>query len=301
VRRFLTYAACFAAGLLCATACRGSLGTQAKADGQPDATQLERFLRRYYAWPADMVTLKISPFKAAAMPGFLTSTVEASPKEGKGDSVTQDFLISSDGRFLLENPPLRVDQDPFRETRDQIDMRNQPAFGSAVPRVTIVEFGDLQCSYCQSVVSVLRKDIPRDYSRDVRIVFKDYPLWEIHPWAWDAAAAGRCIYKQKPEAFWPYHDWAYEQQGRLNAEQFHRAAIAYAQTQKLDPAKVSECMGNPDTRADIERELQEGRALKVTGTPAFFINGRKVEGSQSYSQMKQYINSEIEYQNSKGR
>ncbi len=189
--------------------------------------------------------------------------------------------------------------DPFRENREQIDLRNQPAFGSAVPRVTIVEFGDLQCSYCKAVVSVLRQDIPRDYSRDVRIVFKDYPLWEIHPWAWDAAAAGRCIYKQKAEAFWPYHDWAYDQQGRLTPEQFKKAAIAFAQTLKLDTTKITACMADPDTRAEIERELQEGKAVKVTGTPSFFINGRHVEGSQSYSQMKQYINAELEYLNAK--
>jgi protein-disulfide isomerase len=287
------------AGALCLAVYWGPLIIKASADGQPDPAHLERFLRRYYAWPADQVTVKLTPFKAAALPGFVASTVEASPKTGKGDALTQEFLISTDGRFLLENAPIRADQDPFRENRDRIDLQNQPAFGSAVPRVTIVEFGDLQCSYCKAVVTVVRQDIPRDYGREVRIVFKDYPLWEIHPWAWDAAAAGRCIFKQKAEAFWPYHDWAYDQQGRLNPEQFKKAAAAFVQTLKLDNAKFTACLADPDTRAEIERELQEGKGVKVTGTPSFFINGRHVEGSQSYTQMKQYINSELEYLNAK--
>jgi protein-disulfide isomerase len=285
--------------MLCLSVYQAPLSTKASADGQPDPANVERFLRRYYAWPADLVTLKLTPFKAASMPGFLSSTVEASPKSGKGEPITQDFLISADGRFLLESAPLRVDQDPFKETRDQIDLRNQPAFGSAVPRVTIVEYGDLQCSYCKAVVTVVRQDIPRDYGRDVRVVFKDYPLWEIHPWAWDAAAAGRCIYKQKADAFWPYHDWAYDQQGRLTPDQFKKAAAALVQQLKLDSDKFKACLADPDTRAEIERSLQEGKAVKVTGTPSFFINGRHVEGSQSYSQMKQYINAELEYLNTK--
>jgi protein-disulfide isomerase len=304
VKHFLAGAACFAAGVLCLAVYQGSvsmpsLGTKVSADGQPDQAQLERFFRRYYAWPADLATLKLSPFKAASLPGFLSATVEASPKTGKGDTVTQEFLISTDGRFLLENAPLRVDQDPFRENRERIDLRNQPAFGSAVPRVTIVEFGDLQCSFCKVVVTVLRQEIPRDYSREVRIVFKDYPWEELHPWAWDAAAAGRCIFKQKGEAFWPYHDWAYDQQGRMNPEQFKKAAAAFVQTLKLDSAKFTACLADPETRVEIEREMQEGKVVKVTGTPSFFINGRHVEGSQSYSQMKQYINAELEYLNGK--
>jgi protein-disulfide isomerase len=245
------------------------------------------------------LSLKVSPFKAATMPGFLSATVQAIPKAGKGEVETIDFQISTDGRFLLEKAPIKVEPDPFHDIREQIDLRNQPAFGSAVPRVTIVEYGDLQCAYCKQVVTVLRQDIPRDYGREVRIVFKDWPLWEIHPWAWDAAAAGRCIYNQKAEAFWPYHDWAYDQQGRMNPEQFKKAAAAFAQTLKLDTVKYTACLADPDTRAQIERELQEGRAVGVEGTPSFYINGRHIEGSKTYAEMKRYIDSELEYLNAK--
>jgi protein-disulfide isomerase len=299
VKAILTCLACFAAGVFCTVAYLGPLSAKVSADSQPDHARLERFLRLYYAWPSDAMALKLSPFKAASMPGFLSSTAEASPKVGKGDSVTQDFLVSSDGRFLLESPPLRTDQHPFREMRQQINLSNQPAFGAAVPRVTIVEYGDLQCAFCKVVVGVLREDIPRDYGRDVRIVFKDYPWPEMHPWAMDAATAGRCIYKQNADAFWPYHDWAYEQQGRLSPEQFKKAAANFAQQLKLDGAKYTACLADPDTRVEILHSLQEGKAMKVEGTPAFFINGRHVEGSQSYSQMKLYINAELEYLNAK--
>jgi protein-disulfide isomerase len=301
VKSILACIVCFAAGVVCMVAFRGPISMKVSADGQPDPATLERFLRRYYAWPADLVSLKVSPFKPAAMPGMLSATVQAIPKAGKGEVETIDFQISADGRFLLEKAPIRVEPDPYREIRDQIDLRDQPAFGSAVPRVTIVEYGDLQCSFCKSAVTVIRQDIPRDFSREVRIVFKNYPLWEMHPWAWDAAAAGSCIYKQKADAFWPYHDWAYEQQGRFSPEQFKKAASAFAQTQGVDLAKYNTCLTDPDTRAAIERSLQEGKAVGVTGTPSFYINGHHIEGSQPYSEMKRYITSELEYLNANGK
>jgi len=299
VKSILACIACFAAGLLCMAAFRGPINLKVSADTQPDAATLERFLRRYYAWPVELLSLKVTPFKAATMPGFLYATVQAVPKAGKGEVETIDFQISNDGRFLLEKAPIRVEPDPFREVREQIDLRDQPAFGSAVPRVTIVEYGDLQCSYCKAVVTVVRQDIPRDFGREVRIVFKNFPLWEIHPWAWDAAASGRCIFKQNAEAFWPYHDWAFDQQGRLTPEQFKKSAAAFAQTQKIDMPKYTACLADPDTRAEIDRSLQEGRAVGVTGTPSFYINGHHIEGSQPYSEMKRYINSELEFLNAK--
>jgi protein-disulfide isomerase len=291
VRTLFVGAVCFAAGVLCFAAYQSG----------PDTAKLERFMRRYYAWPTETMNVSLSAFKPATMPGFFEGTVVAFPKTGKGERVSQSILVSGDGRFLLENPPIRMEGDPFRDVRDQIDLRNQPAFGSAVPRVTIVEYGDLQCSYCKSVVSVLRGDIPKNYGREVRVIFKDYPLpAEMHPWAWDAAAAGRCMYKQKNETFWEYHDWAYEQQGKIGPpDQFRKAAAAFAASKKIDLPKYTACLADPDTKAEIVRSSEEGRALGVTGTPSFFINGRHVEGSQSYTAMRQFIVSELEFLNTK--
>src|SRR5258708_6433959 len=161
MRSFLLGAFCFAAGLLTVCGYRQA-GARVAADGPPDPVKGERFLRPFYAWPPDTVTPKIRPFKPPRMPGFLEKSVGATPKKG-GETISQAFIMSGDGRFLLERAPWRMDGDPFRDIRDQIDTRNQPWFGSPTPKVTIIEYGDLQCSYCKAVVGVLRQDIPREF------------------------------------------------------------------------------------------------------------------------------------------
>lgn len=267
------------------------------ADPKPgvDTARLERFLRHYFAWPVELVNVKISPLKPSQVPGFLETTVEVSAKKGQSETQTEPFLISNDGNHVLRGPALRLDQDPFRTTRDQIDLRNQPSFGALIPQVNIVEYSDLQCSYCKQMSNVLRQDVPREFPREVRVFFKDFPLTDIHPWAMDAAVAGRCIFRQDPEAFWSYHDWAYQQQAQLTAENFREKALEFAGQRGLGIPKLVSCMLAGEARAEVERSFKEGKALGVSGTPTLFVNGRRLVGNQPLPALKQVIQTELEY------
>src|SRR5437763_7536040 len=91
----------------------------------------------------------------------------------------------------------------------KLNLDNQPGFGPANAPVTIVEFGDLQCPSCRAEAPVLRQLLPELYPGKLRIVFKDYPLESIHPWARSASIAARCIFRQNHDAFWKFYDWDY--------------------------------------------------------------------------------------------
>ena len=82
--------------------------------------------------------------------------------------------------------------------------------------MTLVEFSDFECPVCRSLHDVLRSLLPT-YPQ-VRVVFKDFPLETLHPWARTAALAGRCAYQQKPEAFWKVYDSIYDNQEIISAE-----------------------------------------------------------------------------------
>ena len=87
----------------------------------------------------------------------------------------------------------------------KLNIENQPAFGPPGAPVTIVEFGDLECPSCRAEAPLLRQLIPELYPGKVRVVFKDYPLESIHPWARAASIAGRCVFRQNKDAFWKFY------------------------------------------------------------------------------------------------
>ena len=72
----------------------------------------------------------------------------------------------------------------------------------------------------------------------MRVYFKDMPLEQIHPWAKPAAIAGRCIFKQNPAAFWEYHDWIYEHQSEMNAENLRAKIMEFAQGKEIDALQL---------------------------------------------------------------
>ena len=107
-------------------------------------------------------------------------------------------------------------QDPFAATRAALTTAGQPSKGPAHAPVTIVEYGDFQCSTCARMHPVLQQ-LLADHN-DVRLVFKDLPLTQVHDWAMAAAIAAQCAFQESNEAFWSLHDYLFEHQEELNAQ-----------------------------------------------------------------------------------
>ena len=187
-----------------------------------------------------------------------------------------------------------INRTPFQSNLDNLSLQDQPTFGPANAPVTIVEFGDLQCPSCKAEAPVLRGDIPREYGDKVRVVFKDYPLESIHPWARAAAIAARCVYRQDKQAFWKYYDWDYENQEQITGENLHSKVMDWAAANKLDALQLGRCIDTKASEPDVNRNIAEGRALGVTGTPSLFINGRKI-GGIPWPVMQQVIEIELKH------
>jgi protein-disulfide isomerase len=129
----------------------------------------------------------------------------------------------------------------------------------------------------------------------VHLVFKDLPLDSIHPWARGAAVAGRCVYRQKPEAFWTYHDWMFEHQAEITVENRAQKFTEWAKTAGLDTLQLNQCVADPTAAADVNRSMVEAQALKVNSTPTMFINGRKVPGNVPWPDLKSIIEVELKH------
>jgi protein-disulfide isomerase len=154
-----------------------------------------------------------------------------------------------------------------------VDTAGAPSLGPADAPVTIVIFTDFQCPYCVSLEEVLVKVAER-YPKDVRIVYKSFPL-TMHNFARKAAIAAMAADAQG--MFWVMHDRLFAAKGKLSDEE-----IAYAaKDSQLDIAAFEAALADPATAARVDADFKQGEALGVRGTPTVFINGRQYAGARS--------------------
>jgi protein-disulfide isomerase len=174
---------------------------------------------------------------------------------------------------LLEPPRVAVEGDG-------------PALGPAEAAVTIVEFSDFQCPFCERAIPVL-KELRERYPNDVRVVYRHFPLDSIHPRARPAAEASLCAHDQGK--FWPYHDKLFENPAALADDDLRR----YATELELDADRFERCVAERPHREAVEADAAAASEAGVNGTPAFFVNGIFIEGAQPASAFIELIDAEL--------
>ena len=170
--------------------------------------------------------------------------------------------------------------------RVAVSMGEDPAKGPAAAPITIVEFSDFQCPYCARVNPTI-KQVEEKYGDKVRLVFRDFPLVQIHRDAAKAAEAGECAHEQGK--FWEMHDKLFANQSKLQVEAMKQTATEIG----LDAEKFNQCMDSSKYAAEVQKDVDEGSRYGVTGTPAFFINGRMLSGAQPLEAFTEMIDEEL--------
>ncbi len=176
--------------------------------------------------------------------------------------------------ILLRPPKTEVAVD---ETRIRGD-KNAP--------VTIVEFSDFQCPFCQRIQPVLL-DLLAKYKGQVRVSYRDFPLSVIHSRAKQAAEAARCAGEQGK--FWEYHDRLYADNTKLSEQDL----LAHAKELGLDEQPFGACLTSGKYAAAVDEDEKAGERVGVSGTPAFFVNGVVLEGAQPITAFQNLIDSEL--------
>lgn len=256
------------------------------------APRVEAYLRKLYAWGPEF-KLSFSPFRESGLAGLYEVTVEIAKGEQKD---TGTFYVSRDGRYLFRGELSDLTKDPLAETRAKLHIENSPTLGPADAKVTLIEFADFQCPACRQLHDGLKPLLSR-YPQ-ARLVFKDFPLTQIHAWARTAALAGRCVYNQSPAAFWTFHDAVYTQQDLISAENAWGKMLDYGSQAGVNPDEMKACMSRPETAQAVDLSFQQGQELVITNTPTVFVNGRRAVGPD-IAQIEQYIRYELESLNKK--
>jgi len=277
-----------------ARAQQGQSATAAPATVAPSPTQknIEAYLRHLYAFGPD-VLLVVGPPKETPVEGLLETTIDLTIGDNK-EAVK--FYVSKDGKFLFRGDLSDMRKDSLAESRAQIQMQDAPSLGDAYAVVTLVEYSDFECPVCRSLHDVLRGMLP-NYAGKVRLVFKDFPLEQLHPWARTAAIAGRCAYQQDPKAFWKIYDFIYDNQEIISAANAWTKMLDYAGQSGLDADAFKTCMASPEAGAAVNASRANGQQLDVNSTPTIFVNGRRIVGADPHL-LEQYINYELAQQKS---
>ena len=178
-----------------------------------------------------------------------------------------------------------------------VDLSNiasdDPVEGNANAPVTIVEFSDFQCPFCESFYTNSLLQIRKDYieTGKAKLIYRDFPL-SFHPHAQKSAEAAECANLQGK--YWGMHDKLFENQSALdNSSDYISDLKRYAVDLGLNATEFNSCLDNGDTASEIQADLSDGSNAGVSGTPTFFINGQKIVGAQPYSAFKAAIDAAL--------
>ena len=209
------------------------------------------------------------------------------------------FNSSSNEMGLSMEPTPKMDQvGPKKITMDTFLSNGSPILGDPNAPITLVEFGDYQCHYCNVFFQSIEKDILKNYvdTGKVKIIFKDYNI--IGEDSVKASQGAHCANDQG--SFWEYHDilysnWTGENNGWASSENL----VIFAQQIGLNMNKWSECMNKGSHSQIILKSNDDARALELTGTPAFFVinsEGKvsKLFGAQPFEVFKKIFDKQLE-------
>jgi len=235
--------------------------------------RVEQYLRNYYAW-GPSYDVKVGPPKSTPVSDLLEVPVTVAVG---GQSDTASVYVTKDGKFMFRGELTDMSVDPFAQTRAKLQIGNSPSTGPPDAKVTLVEFADFQCPSCRELDRILREVLPGH--PEVRLVYKDFPLTQIHPWAMTAAIAGQCANQQSAQSFWKLHDAIFDAQQLISPTNAWDKINELAAEAGLNLEAFRTCEASADTTRAVEASIEQAHTLNVTSTPTLFVNGRRLVGA----------------------
>jgi protein-disulfide isomerase len=291
--RKLTLILAAATALAAQTAPKTAANNPATADKpQIDKAKLEAYIRHLFVWPPP-IELAIGDPLPGPMPGFYEVKIRGSHGNA---SQEETFYVSKDGQKIIRGTVFDIAQNPFKPELARIKTEFQPSIGTPGAPVVLVEFSDFECPFCREQAKMLRENLLPAYPKEVRLYYLDFPLETLHPWAKAAAMMGRCIFHQNAGAFWDYHDWIFDRQEEITPDNLKDKVLEFAAGKGIDAAQLSKCIDSKATEEEVDKTKAEGRDLEVNSTPTLFVNGRRMNGTLQWEDLKRVVDYEIEYQ-----
>lgn len=259
--------------------------------------RVTRQIRAYFNIPPDVdITLGAPTPSEFSNYELLPVTMSRGTKTQKSE-----FLLSKDGKSLVRFTKIDLTKDIYAENMSKISLAGRPVRGNPNAKVTIVNFDDFECPFCARMHATLMNEILPEYRDKIKIVYKDYPLVQIHPWAQHAANDANCLAAQSGTAYWQLADYLHANQRSIGGPQRdEKAAMAqvddltmdFGKKNGADATRLQACI-KEQSDSLVKASIAEGDELGVSATPTMFINGERIEGALDASDVKAALNRQL--------
>ena len=260
--------------------------------------KIERQVRVTFSYPpyVDIAVGERKPSQDFA--GFDEVKVTAS---FRGQSNTKLMLISKDNKTLIAATKMDLTHDPQAEMMAKIDLTGRPVRGNKQAKLTMVVYDDFQCPYCSRMHQSIN-EVLKTYGDRIKVIYKDYPLFEIHPWAERAALDSNCLARQSEGAYWDFADFVHANPQQIKGDkrplegqlaELDRVTMDIGKRHSANEADLKKCVDTQATRGDLGASVKEAESLGVEATPAVIIDGMKMDGALPTEELKLILDKEL--------
>jgi protein-disulfide isomerase len=243
------------------------------------------YVRTHFDIP-ESVKITMTDLRESAFPDYLETTITLD--DGK-EKRSQPMFVSKNMRYLVGGTIFNLGGDPRDLITRLISLQDQSIQGSASAAVTLVEYSDLECPVCARFHEELETEILPEYGDKLRIVFKEFPLVNIHEWALTGAIAAQCTYQIDPSKYVTFRSLIYKNQETIDASRVRDTLLHFGAEAGVDNMKLATCIDSKASLSRVEANMREGEALGVNQTPTSYVNGRTVMGAPPSADLAKII------------
>ena len=256
----------------------------------PTVDTVNSFLKTLWGYDSNRIW-RVEAIQSTAAPGVSKVVVFVSDRSPNAKVQTTAFFVTPDGKHAIADSSgvISFGATPFADNRKLLQARADGASrGAASKDFLLVEFADMQCPHCKEVQATMDQ-IVKDFP-NARVVFQSFPLVDIHPFAFKAAAYGYCVQKQKNDAFFPFAAAVFDTQAALTPETGDQTLKNAVTKVGLDPAAIDACAATQAIKDQVNASLKLGDEIGVDQTPLLAVNGHLLPLSQvPYETLKTII------------
>jgi protein-disulfide isomerase len=284
--------------LLLSTLTVAQTSTGASTVSPEVAERVQRQVRAFFNIPPD-VTISLGTPASSEFPNYDLVPVTMT-RDGKTQKA--EFLLAKDGKTLIRFTRIDLTKDIYAENMSKITLTGRPVRGNPDAKVTVVNFDDFECPFCARMHTTLMTEIYPEYKDKIKIVYKDFPLLQIHPWAEHAANNANCLAAENGPAYWQLADYLHANQrdisgGQQNVQDSYtkldQITVDFGKKNGADVTRLQACI-KAQSDGTIKASMAEGDKLNVSATPTLFINGERIEGALDATELRAALNRQLQ-------